>query len=457
MENNITSALWLPCTQMQQLQAFPPLHIERGLGVYLYDKAGNSYIDAISSWWVNLHGHCHPYINQQLKQQLDVLEHTLLAGVLHPSIVQLAEALVAITPTALTKAFFADSGSAAVECALKMSLQSWHQQGKPQKNTFVSLAEGYHGETLGSLAVTDIPLFRKQYAPLLIQHLRVPSPADIFCATEKTQAEHEADCLAVLEKLFAEKHQQICGFILEPLVQGACGMGMYSANYLVQAKKLCSEYGIHLIADEIAVGFGRTGSMFACEQAGITPDFMCLSKGLTAGYLPMSCVLTTEAIYHTFLDDSLERGFLHSHSFTGNPLAARAALASLAVFHTEDTLANNQKKMACISQKLQSLSTQLATQEATQKAITACRQTGMIAAFTVQHKQQIGRKIHQYALAHGVLVRPIGNQVYIMPPYCITLEEIDRLFAVLAAAVAFAITQPHQANADDNIDPKLLA
>lgn len=443
-----SSALWLPCTQMQQLDQYPPLHIERGDGVYLYDAEGKGYIDTISSWWVNLHGHCHPYINEKIKQQLDTLEHTLLAGVIHPSIEQLADKLVALTPELLTKAFFADSGSAAIECALKMSLQSWHQNGHTNKNTFVSLEHGYHGETLGSLAVTDIPLFSEQYAPLLINHLRVPSPADLFCSEHQTKAEHEAACLAQLKQTFEEHHEKICAFILEPLVQGACGMGMYSVAYLAKARELCDTYDIHLIADEIAVGFGRTGSMFACEQANVTPDFMCLSKGLTAGYLPMSCVLTTDAIYHAFLDDRLERGFLHSHSFTGNPLAATAALASLDLFEQEMVLTHNQQLIEHIHLKLQNLQRH--------EHIINCRQTGMIAAFTVKHDSVVGKHIHQFALTRGVLVRPIGNHVYIMPPYCITISEIDHVFETLRDAISHAIEQtPHQT--EQNIDPKLLA
>lgn len=444
----MNAALWLPCTQMQQLTQNPPLHIERGDGLYLYDKTGKSYIDAISSWWVNLHGHCHPEINQKIQLQLETLEHTLLASVVHPSIEELAEKLVAISPTDLTKAFFADSGSSAIECALKMSMQSWHQRGFTQKNTFVSLEHGYHGETLGSLSVTDIPLFSRQYAPLLIQHQRIPSPSDIFCPTDLSQAAHEAASLAALEKRLAEQHMNICAFILEPLVQGACGMGMYSANYLTQAKRLCEFYNIHLIADEIAVGFGRTGHLFSCEQANMSPDFMCLSKGLTAGYMPMSCVLTTDQIYHAFLDERLERGFLHSHSFTGNPLAAAAALASLELFEKNHVLETNQVLISHMHKKL--------TQLASEKHIVHCRQTGMIAAFTVKHAQVVGQHIQRYALSQGVLVRPIGNHVYVMPPYCITTKEIDTLFNVLVDAVHFAVGQtPHELEQD--IDPKLLA
>lgn len=454
------SALWLPCTQMQHLDEFPPLHIASGKGAYLYDKNNNAYIDAISSWWVNLHGHCHPVINKQIKQQLDTLEHTLLASITHPTIIELAEKLVAITPTNLSKVFFADSGSAAIECALKMSLQYWHQTGKTKKQTFVSLQHGYHGETLGSLSVTDIPLFSKQYAPLLIQHLRIDSPADIFCPNDKTQTEHEQNSLNQLKALLEKQHEQICAFICEPLVQGACGMGMYSAHYLSQAKKLCEQYDVHLIADEIAVGFGRTGTMFACEQANISPDFMCLSKGLTAGYLPMSCVLTNDTIYQAFLDadlnTGLQKGFLHSHSFTGNPLAATAALASLQVFETEKTLQKNQLLITSIKEHINNIKDRHFVKNA--------RHLGMIAAFTINHPQMLGRELLKQALKQGILIRPIGNHVYIMPPYCITQEQLGDLFDGMMQMLESIIdrisknTSSHTEKLTyQTIDPKLLS
>lgn len=436
------SPLWYPCTQMQQLEQYPPLEIVRGQGAYLYTAHGQPILDAISSWWVNLHGHCHPQINAALHQQLDQLEHVMLAGFTHPPIEQLARRLVDLMPEGLSRIFFADSGSAAIEVALKMSLQYWHQMRQPQRNTFISLQNGYHGETLGSLAVTDIPLFSKQYRPLLIQHLRAPSPDLSIKQSEQTDVEHVAQCLAAMQQLLEQHHSSVCAVIVEPLVQGAAGMKMYPASYLIGLRQLCDQYNVHLIHDEIAVGFGRTGTMFAFEQAQITPDFVCLSKGLTAGYLPMSAVVTTETIYQAFYHADVTRGFLHSHSFTGNPLAAAAALASLDIFAQENTLTNNQPKIECLSHAMSHLTHH--------PHIRQIRQTGMIGAFDLVQingqpypaSEGRARLISQYALQQGVLLRPIGAHIYIIPPYCITTDEITHLVDVARRAVEWAVQQP---------------
>ena len=446
------SPLWYPCTQMQQLEQFPPLEIVRGQGAYLYTAHGQPILDAISSWWVNLHGHCHPQINAALHQQLDQLEHVMLAGFTHPPIEQLAQRLVYLMPEGLSRIFFADSGSAAIEVALKMSLQYWHQQdgqqqdghqsGQAQRNTFISLQNGYHGETLGSLAVTDIPLFSKQYRPLLIQHLRAPSPDLSLKQPEQTDAEHVAHCLAAMQQLLEQHQANVCAVIVEPLVQGAAGMKMYPASYLIGLRQLCDQYNVHLIHDEIAVGFGRTGTMFAFEQAEIVPDFVCLSKGLTAGYLPMSAVVTTENIYQAFYHADVARGFLHSHSFTGNPLAACAALASLDIFSQQDTLKSNQAKIQALAEALSRLDGH--------PHIRRIRQTGTIGAFDLVHSngqpypaaEGRARLISQYALKHGVLLRPIGAHVYVIPPYCITAEEIANVIDVARRAVEWAVQQP---------------
>jgi adenosylmethionine-8-amino-7-oxononanoate aminotransferase len=438
----ISSPLWYPCTQMQHLEQQPALQIVRGQGAYLYTAAGQPVLDAISSWWVNLHGHSHPFINAALIDQLGQLEHVMLAGITHPTIEQLAQRLVALTPAALSRVFFADSGSAAVEVALKMSLQYWHQSGQPRRNTFISLQHGYHGETLGSLAVTDIPLFSKQYQPLLIQHLRAPSPALCHRHAEQSESEHVQHCLNDLETLLQTHQDQICAVIVEPLVQGAAGMQMYPASYLLGLRVLCDQYQVHLILDEIAVGFGRTGTMFAHEQADICPDFLCLSKGLTAGYLPMSCVLTTDTIYQAFYHADIAQGFLHSHSFTGNPLAARAALASLDWFEQQHVLSHNQALITALSTALARL------QDHPQ--IANIRQTGLIGAFdVVQVNRQPypaqdgrGRLISQFALERGVLLRPIGAHVYIIPPYCITADEIAWVIDIARQAVEWAVMQP---------------
>lgn len=441
---------------MYHQQQHPVPQIIGAKGAYLYLDNHPPVLDAISSWWVNLHGHSHPSINAAIKQQLDQFEHVILAGFTHAPIQTLAERLVELTHSNLTRCFFADSGSAAVEVALKMSLQYWSQvdeqnsanNKKSARKTFISLENGYHGETLGSLSVTDIPLFSKQYEPLLIQHLRAPSPDLSLKQPEQSDIEFLEQRFSSLKQLVERHEGSICAIIVEPLVQGAAGMKMYPPIYLTWLRALCDEYSIHLILDEIAVGFGRTGTLFAHEQANICPDFLCLSKGLTAGYLPMSCVMTTDTIYNAFYSPDVGKGFLHSHSFTGNPLAAQAALASLDIFQQQNTLKNNQVLIKHFAQQLNILKSH--------PHISNTRQTGMIVAFDVVQTtgmpypppQQIGRLIAQQALQHGALIRPIGNHVYFIPPYCITLEEIDQLFNTTIKAIEWAISQPAQSGTD---------
>ena len=439
------AVLWHPCTQMHDHEHIPLVPIAKAQGIWLEDFEGKRYIDAISSWWVNIWGHAHPHINQAIKQQLDTLEHVILAGFSHEPIIELAEKLVALAPQGLSRCFFADNGSAAVEVALKMSMHYWHNQGEKQKTRFVSLQGSYHGETLGALAVTDIPLFSETYAPLLSQHYRVPSP-DWTQAPEGMTAESFAlQQFNALEQLLIEKHSEICAVIVEPLIQGAAGMKMYHPVYLQLLRAACDKYGVHLIADEIAVGFARTGRFFACEHANIRPDFLCLSKALTAGYLPMSVVLTTEAIYQGFYHPySTLKGFLHSHSFTGNPLAARAALASLELFALDPQLQRQQQIHHVCQKALEPLKNHA--------HIVNIRQTGTICAFDlVQDKasktpfdwrERRGLQVFQAALAQGVLLRPIGNTVYVMPPYVMTDDELHYVLKVAGDAVDIATQAP---------------
>jgi adenosylmethionine-8-amino-7-oxononanoate aminotransferase len=426
---------------MQTHENSPPLEVVRGQGAYLYKEDGTPILDAISSWWVNLHGHSHPKVNAAIIDQLGQLEQVMLAGCTHPPIEQLAQRLVEITPDKLTRCFFADSGSAAVEVALKMSLQYWHQSNQPQRKTFISLQNGYHGETLGSLAVTDIPLFSSQYQPLLIQHLRAPTPDLTLKETDESDHDYLTRQFAALEKLLQDHHDTVCAIIVEPLVQGAAGMKMYPPIYLTWLRALCDQHKVHLIFDEIAVGFGRTGTMFALEQAQVAPDFLCLSKGLTAGYLPMSCVMTTDNIYQAFYSTDVTRGFLHSHSFTGNPLAARAALASLDIFQQENTLQNNQTLAVTLQKALAKLKNH--------PNIRHIRQTGMIGAFEFVQgngqpypaQESRGRFIAQFAMSKGILLRPIGHQVYVIPPYCITSDEIEHVIDIARQAIEWAAQQ----------------
>ena len=426
------AAVWHPCTQMQLLADAPPIALARGDGPWLYDTEGRRYLDAISSWWVNLVGHAHPSINAAIIDQLGRLEHALLAGCTHEPAVALAERLSACTRGALGHCFFASDGASAVEIALKMSAHWWRNQGFPERCEFAYLEGGYHGETVGALSVTDVGLFRDAYGPLLRAAHRVPSP-DARQALEGESAQAVAlRAAATVAALFETHGRRIAALIVEPLVQCAGGMAMHDPLYLRELRRLCDEHGVHLIADEIAVGFGRTGSFFACEQAGIWPDFMCLSKGLSAGYLPLSAVLCREAIYAGFLDYRVERGFLHSHSFTGNPLACRAALASLDLFDDLDVIEQNKSRSARLAHALAPLDDN--------PRVRHLRQRGMITAFDVLlddpgTAREFAAAFHAAARAEELLLRPIGNTVYLMPPYILDEPQIDWLAERTIAAL----------------------
>lgn len=417
------NVLWHPCTQMKDHETIPLVPISKGEGIYLYDFEGNRTIDAISSWWVNLFGHCNPYINQKIKEQLDTLEHVILAGFTHEGIVRLSERLVKLSPDGLTRCFYADNGSSAIEVALKMSYHSHRNSGK-EKPLFVSLSESYHGETLGALSVGDVALYKETYEPLLIRSIQTPSP-------KNQSIEAALEAAKSFESLLQDRAHEIAALIVEPLVQGAGGMRMYHPIFLSETKRLCEEYGVHLIADEILVGFGRTGSMFACEQAGITPDFLILSKGLTGGYLPLSVVLTTEEVYGSFYCEyNPARSFLHSHSYTGNALACAAANATLDLFESENVIENNQRTIAFIAQELKRFESLPRVKEV--------RQCGMIAAIELEGfdpSQRIGLKIHQYCMAQGVLIRPLGSVIYVMTPYVITLDELKIVFDAIESSL----------------------
>ncbi|MGQ0442564.1 MAG: adenosylmethionine--8-amino-7-oxononanoate transaminase [Methylophilaceae bacterium] len=408
-------AVWHPCTQMKQHEVYPLLAISHGDGVWLIDMEGRRYLDAISSWWVNLFGHNNPRIKEAIKHQLDGLQHVMLAGFTHEPVVALSEKLGKLT--GLGHAFYASDGASATEIALKMSFHYWRNVGISTKTKFISLQNSYHGETLGALSVTDVAIFKDTYAPLLMQSAQMPSPDFRLADAGETAAQFAQRCADALEIYVAEHADELAAFIIEPLVQCAAGMGMYHAVYLQRARTICAKYKIHLIADEIAVGFGRTGTMFACEQAGITPDFICLSKGITGGYLPLSVVLTTDEIYAAFYDDSVARGFLHSHSYTGNPLACSAALATLAIFESDYIINNNSVTAAYLNTQMQVL---------TELPIQHLRHQGMIWAFDVKTDDvTFPQAFYRQALAQGLLLRPIGNSVYFMPPYIINEAEMD--------------------------------
>jgi len=412
--NRSLQAVWHPCTQMKQHEAFPLVPISRGEDAWLIDVDGKRYLDAVSSWWVNLFGHNNPRIKQAIKQQLDTLEHVILAGFTHEPVVELSEKLASLT--GLGHAFYASDGASATEIALKMSFHYWRNAGEFKKTKFISLQNSYHGETLGALGVTDVPIFKDSYAPLLRQSMQMPSPDWRLAENGESPENYALRCADTLETYVAEHANELAAFIIEPLIQCAAGMGIYHSIYLQRAREICTRYQVHLIADEIAVGFGRTGSMFACGQSN-RPDFMCLSKGITGGYLPLSVVLTSNEIYQAFYDDNVTRGFLHSHSYTGNPLACSAALATLAIFESDNILVKNEEKAAYVNNKMQVL---------TDLPIKHLRHQGMIWAFDVEaNNSKFSTACYAQALEQGLLLRPIGNVVYWMPPYIISENEID--------------------------------
>ena len=424
------SVLWHPCTQMKDHEWLPMIPIRRGEGVWLEDFDGNRYLDAISSWWVNLFGHSNPRINAALKAQLESLEHVILAGFTHEAVVELSERLVRITPPGLERCFYADNGSSAVEVALKMSFHYWRNRGQDQRRKFITLENSYHGETLGALALGNVELYKETYGPLLMETISVPSPDCFHREAGETCAQYSERMFAHMEAALAQHAGEVCAVIVEPLVQCAGSMRMYDPVYLSLLRAACDRHDVHLIADEIAVGFGRSGTLFACEQADISPDFMCLSKGLTGGYLPLSVTLTREEIYSAFYDDyATLKAFLHSHSYTGNALGCRAALATLDIFEQDQVIAANQalaKAMADAGARF-----------ADHPHVAEVRQTGMILAIEMVKdkatrtpypwQERRGLKVYQHALQQSALLRPLGNVVYFMPPYVISEAEIQRL------------------------------
>ena len=413
-------AVWHPCTQMKHHESFPLVAISKGKGPWLYDEQGNALLDCISSWWTNLFGHSNPHINQAITKQLNKIEHVMLAGFTHQPVVELSEKLAALSKGNLGHVFYASDGASAIEIALKMSHHYWQLNGKPQKKKFVCLENGYHGETLGALAVTDVAIFREAYGSLLQDVYTVTSPDARKAKTGESAEDVANNAAKEVEQLFAKEHEHIAAIVVEPLVQCAGQMAMHSPQYLRLIKELCERYQIHLIADEIAVGCGRSGKFFACEHANIWPDFLTLSKGISGGYLPLSLCMTTEKIYRAFYQDQIRHGFLHSHSYTGNPLACAAALACLEIFETEKVIEKNIARS-------QELADAFAWAK-TEPRIEHWRQQGMILAFDVKPSaikniSTFPREMFAKCLTTGTLVRPIGNTIYVMPPYVLTQQE----------------------------------
>ncbi|GAA0722447.1 adenosylmethionine--8-amino-7-oxononanoate transaminase [Dokdonella soli] len=436
------AVVWHPCTQMHDHETLPMLPIASAEGAWLTGHDGKRYLDAVSSWWTCLLGHRHPRIVAALKDQLDRLDHVMLAGFTHEPAIELAEELVRITPAGLDRVFYADNGSSAIEVALKLSFHYWRNLGRGERTRFIALSGGYHGETLGALSVTDVALYRETYAPLLMQPIFARSPD----AYESEPGESAAECaqrrLREMRALLEHNAHEVCAVIVEPLVQCAGGMRMHDAGYLTGLRALCDEFDVHLIADEIAVGFGRTGTLFACEQGNIAPDFLCLSKGLTGGTLPLSAVLTTQTVYAAFYAEySAGKAFLHSHSYTGNPIACRAALATLHVLRDEPVLERNRALATHLAAKLAPL--------VDHPHVADVRQTGMIAAIELVRDKKTrapfpanerrGLRVYRHGLERGAVLRPLGNVVYFMPPFCITPDEIDFMVEVAAEGIDIAV------------------
>lgn len=402
-----------PCSQMKDYEDIDLIPIKSAKGMYLYDYDGNKYLDCISSWWVNIFGHCNEYINNVLIEQTKTLEHTIFAGFTHKPAIDLAKRLIDLTPDNLQKIFFADNGSSAVEIALKMSFQ-YHKNNNKTKKYFVSLDNSYHGETIGALSVSDLGLYKKVYQEILIDALHAKSPALV----------DEDEAIKDMERIFKENNENVVAVIIEPLVQCAGSMRMYKPSYLKRLRVLCDKYNIFIIADEVAVGFGRTGSMFAFSQADIEVDFLCLSKGITGGYLPLSVVLFSNDIYNAFYCNYNEgKSFLDSHSYTGNALACAVANGVLDIFENQNIIENNKKKISLMG-KLGAKFTNL-------KNVKEIRQTGMI--FVVELKETIPDKrinfyIFQEALKKEIFIRPLTNSIYFMPPYIISEKEIKYVF-----------------------------
>ncbi len=428
-----------PCSQMKDYEKYPPIVIERAEGIYVYDEFGRKYMDCVGSWWVNPLGHCNKRINEAIKNQCDTLEHIIFADFSHKPAIELAEKLIDIVPKGLTKLFFADNGSSGVEVALKLSFQSQQQRGFTKKRRFAAIKNSYHGETIGALSVGDIDFFTKTYKPLINDGLKIQGPDCFNCPFKKDYKTCSAECFCYMEKAVKENHEILAGIIIEPMVQGAGGMKIYSPVYLKKLREITKKYNIHLIADEIAVGFGRTGKMFACEHAEISPDIMCIGKALTAGYYPMSIVLMTEEIYNSFYADYFEgKSFLHSHSFSGNPIGCRIALEVLKIYEENNILEEINKKGEYLEKRAREIFKD-------KKYIGEIRRIGLIGAMEIvknkitkerfNPKKRTGYNIYKTALKHGAILRPLGDTIYFMPPFVISYEEIDKMLEICRLSI----------------------
>ncbi len=432
MENWVDKDLkyiWHPCSQMKDYEELSPIVIDHGEGVYLYDTDGKKYIDVISSWWCNLLGHCNPAISNALKEQADTLEHVIFANFTHKPAIRLAERLSKILPKGLCKFNFTDNGSSAIEAAMKVSFQYHEQTGNPQKTKFMALSDAYHGETIGALSVGDCDLYTKLYKPILMDIVRIEGPDCYRCPYGKCRDNCDCECAKKAEQIFAQYGNETAALLVEPLLQGSAGMKIYPPLYLRKLRELCDKYNVHLLADEIATGYGRTGKMFAFEHAGVSPDIMCLSKGLTGGYMPMAIFATTQKIYDAFYDDyNTGKAFMHSHTYSGNPMACSCANAVLDLMEDGKILKRAQENAVYFNNMIKD-------KFLSHKNVGEVRHIGLINAIEIvknkdtkeafDGKLRLGYQIYRKALKKGVILRPLGDVIYFNPPLIMEREDMN--------------------------------
>lgn len=431
--------VWHPCSQMKDYETLKPIVIERGKGVFLYDVEGKRYLDIVSSWWCNLLGHCNEKINAAMKEQLDRLEHVIFANFTHEPAITLCEELSKVIPKGLTKFNFSDNGSASVECALKMAFQYQYQTGNKNRRKFACFTDAYHGETIGALSVGSLDLYAKIYEPMLMDTIRIEAPDCYRCPYGQCRDNCSCPCFEKAEQEFERHGEELCAMIVEPILQGSAGMRMYPALYLKKLRELCDRYHVLLIADEIATGFGRTGKMFAFDHAGVSPDIMCISKGLTGGYIPMAITITTDAIYDAFYAEYSEgKAFMHSHTYSGNPLGCSAALAVLRILREENVIARAQEQASFLTRRL--------TQRlGDSDNVGEIRHVGLIHAMEItpnarekssfDPRLRTGYQIYKRALEKGMLLRPLGDVLYFNPPLIINREELELAVELCAQSI----------------------
>ncbi len=432
--------IWHPCSQMKDYETLKPIVIEKGKGIYIYDTNGNRYVDVISSWWCNLLGHCHPKINAAVKKQIDELEHVIFANFSHKPAITLCEKLSEVLPDGLCKFNFSDNGSSSIECAMKMSFQYHYQSGNPQKKRFMALTGAYHGETIGALSIGGVDLYSQIYKPVLLDVIRIDGPDCYRCPYGMKCENCNAECFEKAEKAFAQYGNETCAMVVEPLLQGSAGMKIYPPVYLKKLRQICDRYNVHLIADEIATGYGRTGKMFACNHAGISPDIMCLSKGLTGGYMPMALAVTSQKIYDAFYADYNEgKAFMHSHTYSGNPLACSTAIAVLDILK-EENIIKKANENAIYFNKI------IKEKFSSHKNVGDIRSIGLINAIELvknkstkeafDPKLRTGYQIYKKALKKGVLLRPLGDVIYFNPPLIIEPKDMDFVTDIAAECMS---------------------